>query len=82
MYFPCQLEKQERDSIQKIKDEEQEKTTAELATWHFGQKQKVEQDAQLKLQNQKVKSDQLRTETERDKDVLSDQGKVKLGMFF
>ncbi|XP_030588155.1 dynein axonemal assembly factor 4 [Archocentrus centrarchus] len=72
------LEKQERDRIQKIKDAEQEKITAELAAWHFGQTEKVERDAQLKLQNQKVKSDQLRTETRRQKHGPSDQGKGKL----
>uniref|UniRef100_A0A3P8QC66 Dynein axonemal assembly factor 4 n=1 Tax=Astatotilapia calliptera TaxID=8154 RepID=A0A3P8QC66_ASTCA len=50
------LEKEERDSIQKIKDTEQEKTTQELAAWHFRQQQKAEQDVQLKLQNQKAKA--------------------------
>ncbi|CAI5665907.1 unnamed protein product [Oreochromis niloticus] len=72
------LEKEERDSIQKIKDAEQEKTTQELAAWHFRQQQKAEQDVQLKLQSEKARSRQLRTETERQKCGPSDQEKMKL----
>nr|XP_004556254.1 dynein assembly factor 4, axonemal [Maylandia zebra] len=72
------LEKEERDSIQKIKDTEQEKTTQELAAWHFRQQQKAEQDVQLKLQNQKAKARQLRTETERQKCGPPNQEKMKL----
>ncbi|TDH09246.1 hypothetical protein EPR50_G00084820 [Perca flavescens] len=47
------LEKEERDSIQKMKDNEREKTTAELAAWQLRQKQKAEEEAQLKLQSQR-----------------------------
>uniref|UniRef100_A0A3Q0SZT1 Dynein axonemal assembly factor 4 n=1 Tax=Amphilophus citrinellus TaxID=61819 RepID=A0A3Q0SZT1_AMPCI len=56
------LEKQERDRIQKIKDAEQEKITAELAAWHFGQTEKVERDAQLKLGNSSAKSKKTQDE--------------------
>ncbi|KAA8590591.1 dynein axonemal assembly factor 4 [Etheostoma spectabile] len=47
------LENEERDSIQKMKDNEREKTTAELAAWQLRQKQKAEEEAQLKLQSQR-----------------------------
>ncbi|XP_035859485.1 dynein assembly factor 4, axonemal [Sander lucioperca] len=47
------LEKEERDSIQKMKDNEREKNTAELAAWQLRQKQKAEEEAQLRLQSQR-----------------------------
>ncbi|XP_075932421.1 dynein axonemal assembly factor 4 [Anarhichas minor] len=43
------LEEEKRDSIQKIKDKERERTTAELAAWQLRQKENAEQEEQLKL---------------------------------
>lgn len=41
-----QLEKEERDRIQQMKDAEREKTTAELAAWQLRQKQEAEKAQQ------------------------------------
>ncbi|KAK9517301.1 hypothetical protein VZT92_025184 [Zoarces viviparus] len=43
------LEEEKRDSIQKTKDEERERTTAELAAWQLRQKENAEQEEQLEL---------------------------------
>ncbi|KAK2841764.1 hypothetical protein Q5P01_011964 [Channa striata] len=46
------LEKEERESIQKMKDAERDKTTAELAAWQLRQKQQAEdEEAQVKVQS-------------------------------
>ncbi|MEQ2194717.1 hypothetical protein XENOCAPTIV_002023 [Xenoophorus captivus] len=45
------LEKEERDRIEKMKEAEREKTTAELAAWQLRQKQKAE-EAQQKQNHQ------------------------------
>ncbi|KAM6925868.1 dynein axonemal assembly factor 4 [Lycodopsis pacificus] len=43
------LEEEKIDSIYKTKDEERERTTAELAAWQLRQKDNAEQEEQLKL---------------------------------
>ncbi|KAM4573670.1 dynein axonemal assembly factor 4 [Odontesthes bonariensis] len=43
------LENDERDRIKQMKDVEREKTTAELAAWQQRQKEKAEEEHQLKL---------------------------------
>ncbi|XP_044048311.1 dynein assembly factor 4, axonemal [Siniperca chuatsi] len=72
------LEKEERDSIQKMKDTEREKTTAELAAWQLRQTQKAEEEAQLKLQSQRYNQNKLKAMTEKQENGCSDGGKVKL----
>ncbi|XP_033491640.1 dynein axonemal assembly factor 4 [Epinephelus lanceolatus] len=72
------LEKEERDSIQKTKDAEREKTTAELAAWQLRQKQKAEGEALLKLQSQRNHQHKLKALTEKQENGLSDGVKVKL----
>ncbi|XP_054476710.1 dynein assembly factor 4, axonemal [Anoplopoma fimbria] len=64
------LEKEKRDSIQKIKDKERAKTTAELAAWQLGQKQKAEEEQQLKLHIQRDSHNKLKDRA----DVKLDQG--------
>ncbi|XP_034734304.1 dynein assembly factor 4, axonemal [Etheostoma cragini] len=71
------LEKEERDSIQKMKDNEREKTTAELAAWQLQQKQKAEEEAQLKLQSQRVSQNE-RAMTEKKWTEGSVGGTIKL----
>ncbi|XP_029290227.1 dynein axonemal assembly factor 4 [Cottoperca gobio] len=72
------LEKEERDSILKIKHNEREKTTAEMAAWQLRRKQKVEEEAQLKLQSQRDNQDILKTMTEEQENGCSEGGMVKL----
>ncbi|XP_054632878.1 dynein assembly factor 4, axonemal isoform X2 [Dunckerocampus dactyliophorus] len=86
------IEKNERERIQKMKDDAREATTAELEAWQLKEKKKVEEDhAQLKVQSQtgngnKVKAveDNFdggksgRTKVKFDKrSVNEDQGKKK-----
>uniref|UniRef100_A0A3Q3M7B4 Dynein axonemal assembly factor 4 n=1 Tax=Mastacembelus armatus TaxID=205130 RepID=A0A3Q3M7B4_9TELE len=66
------LEKEERDSIQKMKDNEQEKTTAELAAWQLRQKQRAEDEAQVKLQSQEDYQHKKKTMTEMQENGCSD----------
>ncbi|XP_041705947.1 dynein axonemal assembly factor 4-like isoform X2 [Coregonus clupeaformis] len=49
------LEEEERARIQKMKDDEREKATAELEAWKLKQRQIAEEEAQLKLQSQRIK---------------------------
>ncbi|KAM6936874.1 dynein axonemal assembly factor 4 [Xenentodon cancila] len=68
------LEKEERDSIQKMKDDEREKNTAELAAW---QKQKTEENARLKLQSQTENLSQQRSAKEKQENRPMKLGKDK-----
>ncbi|XP_070763999.1 dynein axonemal assembly factor 4 [Enoplosus armatus] len=66
------LEKEERDSIQKVKDAEREKTTAELAAWRLRQKQDAEGEAPPKRQSQRGDRNKLTAMTEKQADGCSD----------
>lgn len=46
------MEKDEREIIQKMKDVERERTTAELEAWQLKQKDQVEEEAPHKHQSQ------------------------------
>ncbi|XP_077372479.1 dynein axonemal assembly factor 4 [Festucalex cinctus] len=46
------IESEERERIQKMKDAERERTTAELEAWQLKEKKKAEEEARLKLQTQ------------------------------
>ncbi|XP_059191882.1 dynein assembly factor 4, axonemal [Centropristis striata] len=72
------LEKKERDCIQKMKSDEQEKTTAELAAWQLRQKQKAEEEAKLKLQSQRDNHNKQKAMTGMQKNGCSDGKEVKL----
>ncbi|XP_026221798.1 dynein assembly factor 4, axonemal [Anabas testudineus] len=67
------LEKEERDTIQKMKDTEREKTTAELAAWQLNQKQKAEVETRVKLQRQRSRQTQIKAVTEEQENQCSDQ---------
>ncbi|XP_070686923.1 dynein axonemal assembly factor 4 isoform X2 [Pempheris klunzingeri] len=64
------IEKEERENIQKMKDTEREKTTAELAAWQLRQKQKAEESVQLKKQGDK--QNKLKAMTENRQSICSD----------
>ncbi|XP_062277572.1 dynein assembly factor 4, axonemal [Scomber scombrus] len=68
------LEREERESIQNMKDTERERTTAELEAWQLKQKEKkkAEEEARLKLQSQKGHGDKV------NKSRCSGGRKVKL----
>ncbi|KAM9351820.1 dynein axonemal assembly factor 4 [Symphorus nematophorus] len=68
------LEQEERDSIQRMKDAEREKTTAELAAWQLRQKG----EAQVKLQSQRDNQSKLKAGTEKQEAGRSVGEKVKL----
>lgn len=59
-----------------MKNTEREKTTAELAAWQLRQKQRAEEEAQLK--KQRDKPNKLKARTEKQGNGGSDGGKVKL----
>ncbi|XP_074534052.1 dynein axonemal assembly factor 4 [Halichoeres trimaculatus] len=74
------LEKEERDNIQKMKDTERERTTAELAAWQLKQKQKLEEkeeETQLKLQNQRGNPNHVKVVAKEQEKGFSGGGKVK-----
>ncbi|KAL1007281.1 hypothetical protein UPYG_G00084490 [Umbra pygmaea] len=54
------LEEEERAKIQKMKDDECEKATAELEAWKVKQRQIAEDEVQQKIQSQMVKIDKQR----------------------
>ncbi|XP_038562633.1 dynein assembly factor 4, axonemal isoform X1 [Micropterus salmoides] len=72
------LEKEERDSIQKMKDTEREKTTAELEAWQLRQNEKSEKEGQLKLQSQRGNQNKPKAMTAKQEGGCSAGGKVKL----
>ncbi|KAJ4938368.1 hypothetical protein JOQ06_002988 [Pogonophryne albipinna] len=72
------LEKEERDRIVKRKEDEREKTTAELAAWQLRQRQTAETEAKLKLQDQRDRQNKLKAPTEKQEKGCSDGAKVKL----
>ncbi|XP_037111182.1 dynein assembly factor 4, axonemal [Syngnathus acus] len=45
------IESEEKDRIQKMKDAERERTTAELEAWQLKEKKKADEEARLKLQS-------------------------------
>ncbi|XP_060892351.1 dynein assembly factor 4, axonemal isoform X1 [Labrus mixtus] len=70
------LEQEERDSIQKMKDTEREKTSAELAAWQLRQKDKLEEETQPKLQSQRENRSTVQVVAKQEKGC-SGGGKVK-----
>ncbi|XP_068459490.1 dynein axonemal assembly factor 4 [Clinocottus analis] len=72
------LEKEKRDSIQKMKDKEREKTTAELAAWQLRQEQKAEEEDQLKFHSQRQSQNRLKAVTTKQENGCSDGAHVKL----
>lgn len=61
-----------------MKDNEREKNTAELAAWQLRQKQKAEEEAQLRLQSQRDNQNK-RAMTEKKWTEGSVGGTVELG---
>ncbi|XP_073328902.1 dynein axonemal assembly factor 4 [Pagrus major] len=66
------LEKEERDSIQKMKETERDITTAELAAWQLRQKE----EAQLKHQSQRDGQNKVKVMTEKQDNGCSGGGTV------
>ncbi|KAK6294520.1 hypothetical protein J4Q44_G00353500 [Coregonus suidteri] len=71
------LEEEERARIQKMKDDEREKATAELEAWKLKQRQIAEEEAQLKLQSQRIKVDKQSRSEKIHVPRTSDRCKVK-----
>uniref|UniRef100_A0A665WG82 Dynein axonemal assembly factor 4 n=1 Tax=Echeneis naucrates TaxID=173247 RepID=A0A665WG82_ECHNA len=69
------LEKEERDSIQKMKDAERKRITAELDAWQLRRRQKAEEE-QVKLHSQRENQNKPQAKTE--KQERSDTIEVKL----
>nr|XP_040019438.1 dynein assembly factor 4, axonemal [Gasterosteus aculeatus aculeatus] len=65
------LEKEKKDGIQKIKEKEREKSTAELTAWKLRQKQRAEQEDQLKDHSQGQSRDGLQSMTEKQENACS-----------
>uniref|UniRef100_A0A671V139 Dynein axonemal assembly factor 4 n=1 Tax=Sparus aurata TaxID=8175 RepID=A0A671V139_SPAAU len=63
------LEKEERDSIQKMKETEREKTTSELAAWQLRQKE----EAQLEHQSQRDSQNKVKVMTDKQDNGCLDQ---------
>nr|XP_020441351.1 dyslexia susceptibility 1 candidate gene 1 protein isoform X2 [Monopterus albus] len=72
------LEKEERDSIQKMKDTEREKTTAELVAWQLRRKQKAEEEAQVNCQSQRDYQNKLEAMRENQDNGCLAGGNVNL----
>lgn len=66
------LEEEKRESIQKTKDEERERTTAELAAWQLRPKEKAEEEDPLKLR------DGQNGQKEKQENRCSDGARVQL----
>uniref|UniRef100_G3PM27 Uncharacterized protein n=1 Tax=Gasterosteus aculeatus aculeatus TaxID=481459 RepID=G3PM27_GASAC len=73
------LEKEKKDGIQKIKEKEQEKSTAELTAWKLRQKQRAEQEDQLKDHSQGQSRDGLQSMTEKQDNACSHGASCKRG---
>ncbi|KAM9423740.1 dynein axonemal assembly factor 4 isoform 1-T1 [Salvelinus alpinus] len=71
------LEEEGRAKIQKMKDDECEKATAQLEAWKLKQRQIAEEEAQLKLQSQRIKVDKQSKSEKIHVPRTSDQCKVK-----
>ncbi|KAK2918318.1 dynein assembly factor 4, axonemal [Channa argus] len=67
------LENEERESIQKMKDAERDKTTAELAAWQLRQKQQAEEEVQVKVQSQRAYQTKTKANTKNKERGCSDQ---------
>ncbi|KAM8891020.1 dynein axonemal assembly factor 4 isoform 2-T2 [Spinachia spinachia] len=65
------LEKEKKHCIQKIKTGEREKSTAELTAWKLRQKQRAEQEDQLKVHSQGHSRDGLQSTTEKQENGCS-----------
>ncbi|XP_056138525.1 dynein assembly factor 4, axonemal isoform X2 [Lampris incognitus] len=73
------LEQEERDLIQKMKDDEREKAAAELEAWKLKQRQIAEEEAQLKQQSQRTKPDDMKTKKKMPVRGFSGGSEVKPG---
>ncbi|CAJ1057307.1 dynein assembly factor 4%2C axonemal isoform X3 [Xyrichtys novacula] len=71
------LEKEERDSIQKMKDAERERTTTELAAWQLREKEKLEEETKVRLQSQREDQNRVKVVTNKQEKGSSGGGKVK-----
>lgn len=65
-----------------MKDTERERTTAELAAWQLRHKQKLEEETQLKLQNQRENQNKEKVSTEEQRKECAGGGKVKQSEYF
>ncbi|KAM3609956.1 uncharacterized protein V6R79_022946 [Siganus canaliculatus] len=65
------LENEERNSIQKMKDAERERTTAELKEWQQKQKEEIAKEPQIPFPTQRNKQRQLESADEKHKDTCS-----------
>ncbi|KAG7231139.1 hypothetical protein INR49_027179, partial [Caranx melampygus] len=63
----AKLEKEERDSIQKMKDAEREKTTAELEAWRLRQKQQADEKAKAHSQRDNQNKPKAVTENQENR---------------
>ncbi|KAM3870228.1 dynein axonemal assembly factor 4 [Diretmus argenteus] len=71
------LEQEERDSIQKMKDDEREKATAQLEAWKLKQKQIAEEESCRKPQSQRTHPDT--SEAKKMPTIRSGAGNVQRG---
>ncbi|XP_037345351.2 dynein assembly factor 4, axonemal [Pungitius pungitius] len=71
------LEKEKIDGIQKIKEGEREKSKAELTAWKLRQKQRAEQEDQLKVYSQGQNQDGLQSTTEKQQNGFSHRASFK-----
>nr|XP_061825774.1 dynein axonemal assembly factor 4-like [Nerophis lumbriciformis] len=74
------IEKDEREKIQKMKDDERKSTTAELEAWQMKEKKKDEEGARLKVQSRTANQNQIKAPKEnfdggrsRESNVIFDQ---------
>uniref|UniRef100_A0A8D3B5Q2 Dynein axonemal assembly factor 4 n=1 Tax=Scophthalmus maximus TaxID=52904 RepID=A0A8D3B5Q2_SCOMX len=66
------LEQEERENIQRTKDAERERTTAELEAWQLRQKQKAEEEDEVRLRRRKDNQSKIKVVTEKRGNVGSD----------
>uniref|UniRef100_A0A3Q2Z0C0 Dynein axonemal assembly factor 4 n=1 Tax=Hippocampus comes TaxID=109280 RepID=A0A3Q2Z0C0_HIPCM len=70
---------EEREIIQKMKDEERERTTAELEAWQLKESKKTEEEARLKLQSQSNQLSKVRAVKHKSESDGSGGSKVIFG---
>uniref|UniRef100_A0A3Q2YED5 Dynein axonemal assembly factor 4 n=1 Tax=Hippocampus comes TaxID=109280 RepID=A0A3Q2YED5_HIPCM len=73
------IESEEREIIQKMKDEERERTTAELEAWQLKESKKTEEEARLKLQSQSNQLSKVRAVKHKSESDGSGGSKVIFG---
>lgn len=61
-----------------MKDTERERTTAELEAWQLKQKEKAEEESQLKLQTQRGNQEKVKAVTQKHENGSSGGRTVKL----